>query len=369
MRDIKIKSYQGVENAEIILHPGVNLFVGPSDTGKSSIVRALRDHSFNAVGEGFVTAGKKVASVEVDEVKWEKGKSVNRYIVGDKVYDKVGRGTVPDEVSDVTKIKEAEFGEGVSRQLNFCEQFSPEFMVADKASDNAKIIGSLSGINVVFNALREATADHNRARKGVEDSKRQVEKFEERVESLAYIGEVVEALDGIGVCIRKLDATERRKVRLLELASESDKLEVARAETLPKVERLRGLAAVDFGRYDSLRDRRGKLEGFRTQMDDIYGRRLDVKAKVEEDGRLAGVDFSALDGVVRLRSTLLGLAKRLVAVRGEKNEAGKKVVGDKEKHQMLLDSYDAAIDSMDVCPLSGKELPENCKQAISEQAK
>ena len=51
---IKIQNYQSHENTELELSPGINVIIGETDRGKTSILRALNwMFSNRPLGEGF----------------------------------------------------------------------------------------------------------------------------------------------------------------------------------------------------------------------------------------------------------------------------------------------------------------------------
>jgi exonuclease SbcC len=162
---VSIRNYQSLRRAELKLCPGVNVVVGSTDSGKSSLVRALRDWAHNAEGSDFVTRGAKgpaAVGVTLEDgarVAWAKGRKTNRYAVDGERLDKVGRGRVPGPVSERTGFRPAEFGEGVERRLQFQEQGEPAFLVGDSPSDCARVLAGLSGASEIGEAVRRAARD------------------------------------------------------------------------------------------------------------------------------------------------------------------------------------------------------------------
>jgi len=364
MKDVSIRNYQGIVKADFELVPGTNVFIGGTDTGKSSLIRALRDWMYNTVGDAHVTAGADVAEVTVDGVMWRKGKKDNEYIIGDKVYSKVGRGAVPTEVQDVTGIRDVEFGEGVTRRLNIVEQFGPEFIVGEKASENAKVIGSLSGIHVIFNALREATADHKRAQKDVNTFEERKADAELKVESFAYIGDVVDLLEKAGKRIDSLTekaAVNKRMTKLFEdkITCEAD---IKRAANSMKVHK--SLASVSFDKYDSLY---AKLHNMKTLQEEYVESEDEIAtltASMKELKKLKVVSFDKIDSLTGKLDKLEGLHEELetatTALATEDARTNKSIV----VLQVCHSKHDELIDGMDICPLTGETLPAECKEIL-----
>lgn len=98
---IKVENFQSIKNAEIEVK-GLTVITGENSIGKSALARAFNGVFTNLRGNAHVRNGESHSSVCVsfedgNEVLWEKGKKVNRYVVNGKEISKVGSG-VPEEV-------------------------------------------------------------------------------------------------------------------------------------------------------------------------------------------------------------------------------------------------------------------------------
>ena len=364
MKDVSIRNYQGIVKADFELVPGTNVFIGGTDTGKSSLIRALRDWMYNTVGDAHVTAGAEVAEVTVDDVMWRKGKKDNEYIIGDKVYSKVGRGAVPTEVQDVTGIRDVEFGEGVTRRLNIVEQFGPEFIVGEKTSENAKVIGSLSGIHVIFNALREATADHKRAQKDVNTFEERKTDAELKVKSFAYIGDVVDLLEKVGKRIDSLTEKAAVNKRMTKLFDDKVTCEADIKRAANSMKAHKSLASVSFDKYDSLYAKLHSMKTLQEEYVESEGEIDTLAASMKELKKLKAVSFDKIDSLTVKLDQLEDLNDKYIAaaltveLEDVKTDEKKKVLDACRKDHTEL------IDGMDICPLTGETLPAECKEVL-----
>ena len=98
---IKVENFQSIKNAEIEVE-GLTVICGDNSIGKSALARAFNGVFTNLRGNAHVRKGEPYSSVCVtfndgNEVLWEKGTKVNRYVVNGKELSKVGSG-VPEEV-------------------------------------------------------------------------------------------------------------------------------------------------------------------------------------------------------------------------------------------------------------------------------
>jgi len=92
---VSIRNFQAFEDVTLNVE-GVTTIVGPSNIGKSALVRAITAALFSRPGDNFVRKGAKSSVVLLEDVpgvdgyiEWEKGKGVNRFNIGDVIYDKV----------------------------------------------------------------------------------------------------------------------------------------------------------------------------------------------------------------------------------------------------------------------------------------
>jgi exonuclease SbcC len=67
IKRLQLKNFQGHEDSELEFSPGLNIITGPSDNGKSSIIRAIEwVRSNRPKGSEFIRIGKRSATVEVE---------------------------------------------------------------------------------------------------------------------------------------------------------------------------------------------------------------------------------------------------------------------------------------------------------------
>jgi len=151
---LRIRGFQSLEDVDLSLGR-FTVLVGPSNSGKSAIRRALEAVTTNAAPAGRLRTGADQITVEVDagpwcSVVWEKGPKRNAYTVttetGTVVQDKPGSTATP-EVAAVLGL-DAD---------NFSDQFDRPFLLGETPSAVAKALGELTNITVLFDAQREAS--------------------------------------------------------------------------------------------------------------------------------------------------------------------------------------------------------------------
>lgn len=155
---LEVTNFQSIEKASIELG-AFTVVVGPSNSGKSALLRALRAVSRNEVLPSSVRVGKTMftATVTTDDkdISIERGKSHSVYRVTlptghEEVFTKSGR-TVPD---DVQKALSLPLPEGPD--LVFSSQIDPPFLLKETGTTAAKMLGDLTNVSKLHDASREA---------------------------------------------------------------------------------------------------------------------------------------------------------------------------------------------------------------------
>lgn len=147
MKRIELKNFQCHKDLELILEPGVNVMVGPSDTGKSSVYRALYWMAFNRPsGDSFLRHGAKEVSVTVESeehsVVRKKSKTVNEYEVDGQVQKAIGTD-VPGPVNQVLNLQ----------PINFQGQHDAPFLLSETAGEVGRMLNRMVDLEEIDRTL------------------------------------------------------------------------------------------------------------------------------------------------------------------------------------------------------------------------
>jgi len=183
IKQITLDNFQSHKHTVVDLDKGLNVIVGPSDTGKTAIIRAIKWILYNEpAGDYFIREGENDCRVTIefsDKVIIERyrSKSKNKYILKNKYGDVLefeGFGSkVPYEISEATGIKKISLDINESTSINLGEQLEGAFLLSEKNSLKASAIGRLVGVNIIDDALRDLLKDTrtlNITKKNIEDN-------------------------------------------------------------------------------------------------------------------------------------------------------------------------------------------------------
>lgn len=109
-----VRNFQAHEKLRLDLDPLVTTIVGPSDVGKSSVVRALRWLATNRpAGNEFVRWGAEFASIHLTlddgcKVRRQRGGSINAYGLDGREFAAFGQD-VPPDIADALNLSDVNF--------------------------------------------------------------------------------------------------------------------------------------------------------------------------------------------------------------------------------------------------------------------
>ena len=206
---IRIRNIQSHKETELKLHPGVNVIVGSSNSGKSAILRALYWGIYNRPlgidtlcshwaldDKGNINDEMSVEVTKGDStLVRRKAKGVNQYVIDGKELNAI-KTEVPPEVNDFFKLTET----NVQRQ-----QDAP-FLVSNTSGEVARYFNGIARLDKIDNVLTYAESVKRQGKATIESKEDDLRKQEEVHESFSWIGDAMALLATYDRMMAKLDA-------------------------------------------------------------------------------------------------------------------------------------------------------------------
>lgn len=220
----RVQDFQSIADASVEFG-SFTVLVGPSSSGKSAFLRAVRACIRNDFVPSMVRSGKSKSVVTLDfvggdSVSIERGKSLSTYSLGnDKgTFTKSAR-SVPLEIE---KILAMPMIEGVDASMRF--QFDKPFLLADPGSRASQVLGSLTNASLLHSAVREA----NR-------------RASESLATLKVRKDDVDRLSGLLEDYADLEDKRSQVEKAEKILGEAREVAVRRDRIVAKMEELRGI--------------------------------------------------------------------------------------------------------------------------------
>ena len=241
LRAAAVKDFQSVSQSKIELGVrssggGLTLIVGPSSTGKSAVLRALRLLAYNGasvpVRDGAKTT--KVAAVFDSGMKVgvERGKALSTYTLGTDTYSKAGT-SVP---KDVEKFL------GLYGGAHFAFQFDLPYLLAEPGAAVTKVLGEVTNAHVLTEAVREGSRRKMQASQLARTRRGDAETASKALEGFESLPIRQKALEAAREALEAADEAEAEALTILETATRLARLrEELEGLTVPEVPDISGL--------------------------------------------------------------------------------------------------------------------------------
>lgn len=168
IQSLRLENFQSHKHSTFNFDKGLNIIVGSSNQGKTSIARALSLVLYNVWDKSWVRVGSAFCKITLVmdngvTVVREKGDKQNKYILQvpgqpEQTFSNFGTD-VPEAVSKILRIEKISLDKDDSLTLNYASQLEPLFLFNRSGSQKAKVFGRLSGAHYLDHALRNLNVE------------------------------------------------------------------------------------------------------------------------------------------------------------------------------------------------------------------
>jgi chromosome segregation ATPase len=179
IRAIKLRNFQAHRSLVIRFSKGITTIKGPTDVGKSAVIRAIRWAVLNDFkGDDFIRWGAEDVLVQLlvdgQVVSRRKGKNGNVYKLGKKVYRAFGN-TVPEPIAKLLSMN----------RDNFQAQLDPHFWIANSASQVSRDLNKVVDLSIIDSSLKNIAHQVREASNRHTVSEERLDQLREQLKSLA----------------------------------------------------------------------------------------------------------------------------------------------------------------------------------------
>lgn len=221
MTRLTVRNFQSLKDVDLDLGL-LTVIVGPSSSGKSALIRAVKALTNNVRGTSVITRGQKALAItgrtETHVVTLERGERGGSYKIsggedGNLTFTKLA-GEVPEQVREALRIEP--FLESVG-SVNFAGQFDKPYLLDESGGMVARALGELTNVTTIFEAVRSA----NRIRQNA------VSAVKMRQSDLARVKGSLAGFAGLHERLRALQEAEKLQDQRVHLEAKISKLKQA----------------------------------------------------------------------------------------------------------------------------------------------
>lgn len=191
LKKIKLRNFRKHKFVEIAFSKTITTLVGPSYSGKSTVVRALKWVCLNKPsGTSLIRWGTREAEVSIDidgkEITRVRGKGKNLYKLGDQKFAAFGND-VPKRIAQLINITED----------NFQGQHALPFWFGDTSGTIAKKLNKIVNLSLIDTSLSYLSSELNRAKHTVTISESRLKEIKTSQKKLTFVSKMEEEWNAI----------------------------------------------------------------------------------------------------------------------------------------------------------------------------
>lgn len=185
---LSISNFLSHEKSQLDFSSGVNIIVGPTDSGKSAIIKALKWVIQNRpMGDGMRSSwgGETYVEIIVDGIAVARAKeaNINSYLIDDSRFNAI-KGDVPEEVVTVLNLSE----------INLQTQFDSHFLLSSTSGEVAQYFNKVAHLDRIDTALQNIQRWTREVSKKLEYNTQALTTSQERLKDFDCLGSIEKSL-------------------------------------------------------------------------------------------------------------------------------------------------------------------------------
>lgn len=214
IQSLSVKNFQSHSNTHIKFHPGVNVIVGTSDSGKTALLRGMNWVVWNTPGgDAFRSrwGGLTEVSITVDGHTIVRSKDKkDLYKLDDTEYKTFGR-KVPEDIAKVLNMD----------NINLQRQLDGPFLLSETPGAVAQHFNKVANLTKIDTATQEIKKQKQSIKTSIDHDTETLKKKKARLESFDYLTDVEKRIKRLQ---HKQKLVKRRKQYNKELDTLIDKI-------------------------------------------------------------------------------------------------------------------------------------------------
>lgn len=216
---LRLKNFQSHEDTKIKFDPGVNVFTGSSDSGKSAILRAINLITNNKPG-GSAYISKWSDSCEVQlftddhKIERKKTKSKNYYTLDGSEFHAIG-SAVPSQICDIMNMNE----------LNFSYQMSSPFMLSETSGEVARKLNKIVNLEKIDKAISHMNRKIRESSSKKEYLAEQLQKERDKLDGFTQLEDLCKVVSELKEESGTCELLEKQSKTVLKIIQDSESIE------------------------------------------------------------------------------------------------------------------------------------------------
>lgn len=304
---LEIENFQSHKKSVLEFAPGVNVIVGPSDTGKSSIIRAFKWITTNRpLGDAFRShwGGDTIVRLAINgEIHVERCKGVEEYyktdLNGVELEFKAFGTQTPDEVVKALNLDE----------INIQHQHDNAFLISNNPGEVARHFNKIANIDQIHTSQKAVEKWIRAINQKIANEEANIEEYEKQIKSFDYLDKMEADIEGL----EQLETTQKNlRKKSQDISNTLKKLEDVEEAVEAFSELLK--AEEDVVVLINLIEERKALEDTQYELIKVHDKLVDCEREIEENQHLLQ-DEELIDNLLTLFSEQRSQKKKYIELK------------------------------------------------------
>lgn len=227
IKRMEIENFQSHKHTIIEFVNGLNVITGPSDNGKTAIIRALKWVLYNEPkGSDFIRQGEnrcKVSIVLDNDViiTREKNRNKNSYMIkrpnGEEIRFEGFGNDIPLEILKEHGIRKIYIDPNSIESINIAEQLESPFLLSEPGTIKAKAIGKLIGVHYVDTAIKLVDKDLQKIENQRKETIERIDDLNKKLDQFSNLPMILEKLNTKQEKLTRIKINNERLKKLINL--------------------------------------------------------------------------------------------------------------------------------------------------------
>jgi len=346
INSLTVKNFQSWSKANLKFDPGVNVIIGPSDSGKTALLRALLWVLTNRPGgDAFRSRWNGQTKVIVrigqrnQKIVREKDKQRNLYQLNDKEFKAFGQG-IPEEILEFHNIK----------NINIQSQLDGPFLLGDSSGQVARYLNEIVGLDIIHESQKRATRMIRETESGLSNFNERLKELRNDIEKFNNLDDILLECQILQKKENKVNDIWARRGAIDGLIAKINEAEIKFDELTPFI----SLAPL-VDETLSLLEEKDRIKKEIDDLRNIIKQIESTKTDFDQVSSLASLG-PGVDELLNLNKKRTGIIERkdsLYWIINSITKTGQELKDIKKSKKKMVGEYNDL--APDICPLCGQE--------------
>jgi len=218
IKSLTLRNFQSHKDTYLEFHPGLNVIIGETDSGKTAIIRAWKwltrnrpsGNEFRSTWGGDTEV---IAAMEGNVISRLRTKSDNQYQLNDTLFEAV-KTDVPDEIIQVLNVNE----------INLQQQLDSPFLLSKSPGAVAEHFNKVAHLDQIDTGLKNVQSWIRSLEQDTKSDQKRVQELQEELHQFDHLEKMEVEIEVLEQLEQDFITKSNQKSRLVDIAKELNQI-------------------------------------------------------------------------------------------------------------------------------------------------